>query len=216
MLEIVSNVLEAYNEQHGINLDNQFPIRTTLLRPMVQQRGVVDEIYIYEADIQTEAIVTQVEKYKGESSPYSGLQDIGNIYYAPNHSQCWQRFGVCKEMFHCMIDRTEGVMVSTVEDLLKLFEMLVNDTTVLTGDFGPLTSEQRAELMAIETLFPVEFRQDLLNGSDEDAIDVATNHDFYMNLAQNFKIPFEYAALACQPKYVRAVTKLRGRLLDLN
>ena len=82
MLEIVSSVLEAYNNQHGIDTSAEFPIRTTLLRPMVEQRGVVDKIYIFEADIKTENIVTQVEKYKGESSPYSGLQDIGNIYYA--------------------------------------------------------------------------------------------------------------------------------------
>ena len=115
-----------------------------------------------------------------------------------------------------MIDRTEGVMVSTLEDLLQLFEMLVNDTTAITGEFGPLSSEQRAELMALETLFPVEFRQNLIGGSDADAQDIDSNHDFYMSIAENYKIPFDYAALACQPKYVQLCTQLRGRLLDLS
>jgi len=167
--------------------------------------------------VETTHIVTQVEKYQGEHSVYSGIQDIGNIYYAPNHSQCWQRFGVCKEMFHCMIDRTQGSLVSDLDDLLKLFEMLVNDTTALTGDFGPLDSEQRAELMALETLYPVEYRQHFLERQDGDKGAIPEwGEEFYMEQAQQFRIPYEYAVLACQPSYVRACTRLRGRLLDLN
>lgn len=210
MLEIVSSVLDSYNSAHPISRANEFPIRTTLLRPLVEERGVVDKIYIYEADVETKNIVTQVEKYRGQHSVYSGIQDIGNIYYAPNHSKCWQRFGICKEMFHCMIDRTQGSMVSEISDLLKLFEMLVNDTTALTGDFAPLESEQRAELLALETLYPVEYRQHFLEEPEQDKAP-----EFYMSMAQEFRIPYEYAVLACQPTYVRACTRLRGRLLDL-
>ena len=114
-----------------------------------------------------------------------------------------------------MIDRSQGAMVTTLDDLKKLFEMLVTDTSALTGEFGPLTSEQKAEFMALETLYPVEFRQDLIDGSDKDALDIAKNHERYMSVANDFKIPFEYAVLACQPSYVRSVTQLRGRLLNL-
>lgn len=216
MLEIVSSILEHYNSVHPINRDDEFPIRTTLLPPFVEPRGVVDKINVFEADVTTENIVTQVEKYDGETSVYSGIQDVGNIYYAPNHSKCWQRFGICKEMFHCMIDRREDSMVSTTDDLLKLFELLVNDTSAVTGDFGPLTSEQKAEFMALETLYPVEYRQGFLTAGDDAKIEEIGDHDFYMTAAKEFGIPFEYAILACQPSYVRTCTRLRGRLLDLN
>ena len=211
MLEVVGSILKDYFGEHGIRTDvpGAIPIRTRLLHPYLEQRGVADQINIFELNIETKRIVALVQKFKGETAPYSGLRDIANIYYAKNQNMCWRRFGVCKEMYHCMIDRTDADRVASLDNLRSLLELLSADTTAITGDFQPLNREQEAELMALETLFPVEFRQQYIEqpvmGSDD-----------YLEIATKFRIPVEYARLACQPKYVKVITQLRGKLIDLN
>lgn len=211
MLEVVGSVLRDYSAEHGINLedDGQPPVRTRLLHPYIEQRGVVDQINIFETDVTSGRIVALVQKFRGQTSPYSGLLDVANIYYAKNHNFCWRRFGVCKEMYHCMIDRTDADRVATLDTLKTLLEQLSADTTAITGGFAPLDREQEAELMALETLFPVEYRQNYLENPITDLAE-------YDLVAQKFKIPLEYARMACQPNYVKVVTQLRGRLLGLN
>ncbi len=209
MLENVGNILKDYHEEHSLDLSSSDypPVRTSLLHPYIEARGVVDRIGIYEADIETKHIVALVQKFQGETGPYSGTLDLAKIYYAKNHNYCWRRFGVCKEMFHCMIDRTMADRVATTKSLTTLLELLAADTTALTGDFAPLNREQEAELLALETLFPVEFRTDYLEKSaDEDTIKA---------FAKQFCIPEEYARLACRPTYNQAVIRIRGRLEDL-
>lgn len=210
MLEVVGGILKSYHDQHGISVDKlgQPPVRTRLLHPFLEERGVVDKINIREVHIETSRIVAKVQKFKGEAGPYSGILDYANIYYAANHNLCWRRFGVCKEMYHCMIDRTEADRVATVDSLKYLLELLASDTTAITGEFPPLNREQEAELMALETLFPVEFRMVYLESPIEDQAE-------YARLAEQFKIPAEYAYMACQPNYLKLVVRLRGRLLDL-
>lgn len=208
MLQVVSSILRVYHNDHAIDVSNEFPVRTALLHPYVEQRGVVDKINLFQANITTTLIVAKVQKFRGESSPYSGIQDIANIYYAGNFNVCWRRFGVCKEMFHCMIDRSEADRVATLESLQTLLELLAADTTALTGDFPPLDREQQAELLALETLFPVEFRLKYLD-------DPVKSKDEYLKISKNFRIPIEYAILACQPNYVKMCRQLRGRLLEL-
>lgn len=208
MLESVSSILKSYNDAHGINVDDEFPIRTKLLHPYIEERGVVDRIRIFEADINSKNIVALVQKYKGESGPYSGILDFAHIYYAQSFNSCWRRFGVCKEMFHCMIDRSDADRVANMSSLQTLLELLAADTTALTGGFSPFEREQEAELLALETLFPVEFRQKYLENPVEDPGE-------YEEIADQFRIPLEYAVFACQPSYVKTVIQLRGRLLDI-
>lgn len=210
MLENVGNILRDYHKDHGVNTtSSEFPpIRTCLLHPYIEARGVVDKILLFEADIETEHIVAQVQKFRGEAGPYTGLLDYAHIYYAKNHNYCWRRFAVCKEMYHCMIDRTQEDRVATVNSLTKLLELLAADTTALTGDFSPLNREQEAEFLALETLFPIEFRKEYLE-NPASASEVS-------ELATKFKIPLVYARIACQPTYNRAALSLRGRLENLN
>ncbi len=208
MLENVGNILKDYHKTHGMDLSgSEPPVKTSLLHPYIEERGVVDKISIFEADIETKHIVAKVQKFRGETGAYSGILDQANIYYAKNHNYCWRRFGVCKEMYHCMIDRNVADRVATLDSLTKLLELLAADTTALTGDFSPLNREQEAELLALETLFPVEFRQDYL----ETAADEGT----VLALSQKFRIPLVHARLACRPTYNQAVVRLRGRLEDL-
>lgn len=206
MLENVGNILQDYHSEHGIDLSTEGgpPVRTSLLHPYIEARGVVDKIAIFEANIETTHIVAQVQKFRGQTGPYSGVLDLAKIYYAKNHNYCWRRFAVCKEMFHCMIDRNMADRIATVETLTTLLELLAEDTTALTGDFAPLNREQEAELLALETLFPVEFRLDYLK--------IPANEEVIETLSKQFRIPIKYARLACRPTYNQAVIGLRGRL----
>lgn len=95
--------------------------------------------------------------------------------------------------------------VATVASVKTLLELFSNDTTAISGDFEPLNREYEAELFALETLFPVEFRQDYLEEPPKPSE--------YMVLAERFRIPLDYARLGCQPNYVRSATTLRGGLL---
>lgn len=209
MLENVGNILKDYHRDHGINSEDGYPpVRTSLLHPYIEERGVVDKISIFEADIETAHIVAKVQKFQGETGPYSGTLDLAKIYYAKNHNYCWRRFGVCKEMFHCMIDRNLADRIATLDSLTKLLDLLAADTTALTGNFAPLNREQEAELIALETLFPVEFRLEYL--------EKPASEDVIRGLSEKFRIPLVYARLACRPTYNQAVIGLRGRLEDLN
>lgn len=210
MLENVGNILKDYHTEHGIDMsdDGGPPVRTSLLHPYIESRGVVDKIAIFEANIETTHIVAQVQKYQGQTTPYSGTLDLAHIYYAKNHNYCWRRFGVCKEMYHCMIDRTMADRVATLASLTALLELLAADTTALTGNFAPLNREQEAELLALETLFPMEFRLDYL--------ETPAPEEKVLSLSEKFRIPLVYARLACRPTYNQAVIGLRGRLEDLN
>jgi len=67
MLENVGNILKDYHKDHGIVLgDDHPPVRTSLLHPYIEERGVVDKISIFEVDITTKSIVAKVQKFQGE------------------------------------------------------------------------------------------------------------------------------------------------------
>lgn len=209
MLDTVNSILKSYHQDHGIDSTEEFPIKTRFLQPYIEERGVVDKIDLYEADVDPEYVLAQVQKFRGQSAAYSGVLDYAKIYYAKSLNVCWRRFGVCKEMYHCMIDRSDGDRVTSVDELQNLIELLATDTTAITGDFKPFTREQEAIYLALETLFPVEFRQDYIENAPNDP---AT----YYDLAKQFRIPVEYSIFACQPNYVKAITQQRGRLLELS
>lgn len=210
MLENIGNLLREYHNDHGININEteKPPIRTALLHPYIETRGVVDKILLFEANIETTHIVAQVQKFQGETNPYSGTLDLAHIYYAKNHNYCWRRFGVCKEMFHCMIDKTMADRVASIDSLKTLLELLAADNTDLTGNLASLDREEEAELLALETLFPMEFRQDYFENP-------ASQADIN-RLSMQFKIPAEYVKWACCPTYNQAIIQLRGCLQDLN
>lgn len=212
MLEIVGQILRSYHKEHGIDVSRgndtgMPPIRTSLLCPYIEERGVVDKIALFKVEIESKHIVAQVQKFQGQTSPYSGTQKLAKIFFAKNHNYCWRRFAVCKEMYHCMIDRKPEDRVSKTTNLTKLLELLAEDTTALTGKFAPLDSEQKAELFALETLFPMEFRLDYLESSaDEKTV---------QEMAESFKIPAVYARIACRSTYNQMTLQLRGRLEDI-
>lgn len=206
MLEVVSSILRQYNNDHGLQ---NVPIKVDWLIPYAEERGHVDKINLQEVDFDSENVVARVVKYRGEASPYSGQLNCANIQYPKDQNLCWRRFGVCKEIYHCMIDQLESDRVSTLEDLKKLTELLVADTTNITGSFPPFEKEQSAELFALETLLPVEHRLALKARIDDGILT-------YWQVADRFKVPEFYSRLAFQEGYLRATQALRGKLIELH
>lgn len=205
MLEVVSSILRDYHAAHDLR---KVPIKTSFLSPFVEERGHVDKIYLERVDVAARNVLARVVKYRGATSTYSGQLDHAIIQFPSNQNQCWTRFAVCKEMFHCMIDQQDNDRVAKIDDLKKLTELLVADYTTITGAFAPYEKEQQAELFALETLLPVEHRLAL-----KPLLDAGTLS--YLQIADRFKVPEFYARFSFQPSYLQAMQALRGKLIDL-
>lgn len=217
-LEIVSNILQHYKKEHGLRpmqvghfpaTVDQIAVRTTNLLPYIEERGYVDKIYLHESEFSGPHIVAQIQVIEGVlSQPYQH-ETVAKIYLAQNLNLCWRRFAVCKEMYHCMIDRLAGQRVTNLAQLKELLFLLTADTTSLTGESATLTSERLAELYALETLFPVEFRLTHLNDYQKGRIASS-------DLASMYRVPHNYVDLALQPHYLQVTQRLRGKLLPLD
>lgn len=216
-LEIVSSVLREYQKDHGLRAmeegrfpisNEEIPIRTQKLLPYIEARGYADRIHLNDTEFSGTHIVAQIQVANIQVQPYN-MQVVANIYLAKELNLCWRRFAVCKEMFHCMIDRLDGQRVTSLDQLKELLFLLASDTTSLTGESPPLTSERLAELYALETLLPVEFR--LLHHERYTAGQISA-----LDIATMYRIPQNYVELAFQPLYLQLAQKLRGRLLTLD
>ncbi|WOI28723.1 hypothetical protein [Sulfitobacter dubius] len=215
-LDIVSAILREYQNIHGLAPQKhgklptshaEIPVRTSKLKPLIEVRGYADRIHLFEAEYDGMHIVAQIQVMGVLGQPYN-TSGVANIYLAQNLNLCWQRFATCKEMFHCMIDRLDAQRVTSLKQLKELLSLLAEDTTALTGEAAAFTSERVAELYALETLFPVEFRMvhldDFLSGS-------LTASD----IAGMYRIPEVYVHLAFEKRYLDTVTRLRGKLISI-
>ncbi|MFN3711818.1 MAG: hypothetical protein ACK4S8_14820 [Alishewanella aestuarii] len=215
-LDVIGSILGEYKSRHGLRIaplghiptNEQIPIRTRHLHELVVQRGHVDIIRLYEVDHPAQHIIAQVQKFTETTAMY-GSNEVAHIYFASNQNLCWRRFAVCKEMYHCMIDRLPHQRVATLKDLQHLMNLLAVNTTSITGTFPPYTNEQVAEIYALETLFPVEFR---LAHEDDYTQGTLSSHD----LAMMYRVPESYVQLAFSPVYFETVKLLRGRLFTLD
>ena len=77
------------------------------------------------------------------------------------------------------------------------------------GDFLPFTTEHTAVVLAVETLFPLEYRNRY-----EERYRAQEISD--LQLAERFRIPEDYARRAMYPAYLAAVREAReGTLKNL-
>lgn len=217
-LEIVSSILQHYKKGHGLRpmqvghfpaTVDEIAVRTAELLPYIEERGYVDKIHLHDSDFSGQHIIAQIQVLENVlTQPYQHAT-VANIYLAKNLNLCWRRFAVCKEMYHCMIDRLAGQRVTNLAQLKELLFLLATDTTSLTGESAALNSERLAELYALETLFPVEFRLKHLDAYQEGSITS-------LDLASMYRVPQNYVELALQPHYLGVTQSLRGKLLALD
>lgn len=204
---LVSSILEQYKKLYGIR---DLPISVDKLRPMLEERGWVDRILWDEFEFESKHILAQVEFFRASMGLYAGTGDYAIVQYSIGLNFCWQRFAICKEMFHAVIDAAPETRVTTIEGLLKLAEMLVSETTASIAPFSPFMTEQTAVVLAVETLFPLEYR---LRYEDRYRAGEITD----LQLAERFRIPEDYIRRAMYPAYMRAVEDARnGTLVSLD
>ena len=203
--QLLHGVLNQYHRAHDLR---EVPVLIDLLKPMMEQRGYADRIIweCYEAPARN--IAAQVMFYEADLGVYAGTGDYARIQYSSSLNFCWQRFVVCKEMYHCVIDGPNK-RVTNVNDLLKLAEYLVDDTIAQLEEFPAHDTEQIAEILALETLFPLELRSHHLADYTAGKI---TAHQ----LALRYRIPQQYARTAMYPNYYRSIERLReGNLVGI-
>lgn len=201
--DLLLSVLTQYNKAHDLT---QVPIIVDHLRPMMQERGFADRIIWEKYRFKVRAIAAQIAFFRGEMGVYAGSGDYARIQYSSDLNWCWERFVLCKEMYHCIIDTKLLNRVTNMADLLKLAEYLVDDTVATLEPFKPHNTEQDAEILALETLFPLELR---LHHQADYTANKITDHQ----LALRYRIPERYARLAMYPNYNRVIQGIRGEKL---
>ena len=200
------SILKQYHEAHDLR---DVPVLVDHLRPMIEERGFADRI-IWEAyDFPATNIAAQVSFYQGALGVYAGGGDYARIQYSASLNRCWERFAVCKEMFHCILDADPTNRVTGMDALLKLSELLVSDASATLEAFAPHDSEQFAEILALETLFPLELRWHYREAYGAGLI---TDHQ----LALRYRIPEQYARVGMYSNYIQRIEGLRdGKLINL-
>lgn len=206
LADLLRSVLSQYHAEHDLQ---QVPIKVDLLRPMLVQRGFADRIIWEKYDFAVRNIAAQIGFYRAALGTYAGEGDYARIQYSSSLNFCWERFVLCKEMYHCVLDEKQDSRVSNIEDLFKLAEYLVDDTIASHAPFKPLRTEHDAEILALETLFPLELRRHHQQAYSDGKI---TDHQ----LALRYRIPETYARLAMYPNYTAAIESMRaGKMLDI-
>lgn len=107
-------------------------------------------------------------------------------------NQCWTRFVAVKELCHLLIDDEKSFVVCAVD--------LVNDlllkNTAFKGVFGPIRSEQIAEICACEILMPYTDRKGL---SEQ----LASGNRTAFEIAFQYKMPEVYVSQLLQPSVMQ-------------
>lgn len=198
--DLLHSVLSEYNDKFDLTM---VPIKVDHLKPMMESRGFADRIVWEKYEFPVKNIAAQISFYRGSLGVYAGDGDYARVQYSSSLNFCWERFVLCKEMYHCVLDQKPENRVTNLGDLLKLAEYLVDDTISGLAPFAPHETEQEAEILALETLFPLELRQ-----QHEAAYSEGEITDY--QLALRYRIPQEYARLAMYPHYRAAIAQLRG------
>jgi len=202
----VPSILAQYHAAHGLT---QVPVLVDHIRPLIEERGFADRI-IWEAyDFPAKNIAAQVSFYQEEMGAYLGVGDYARIQYSAHLNFCWQRFAVCKEMFHCILDVSPSNRVTEIGGLMKLSELLVSGASRSLAEFKPHDTEQDAEVLALETLFPLELRKRHL---EQYSAGLITDYQ----LALRYRIPEDYARIGMYENYIGGIERLReGTLLEI-
>lgn len=108
------------------------------------------------------------------------------IYVSENQTEAWRRFTFVKELCHALCDGEEEHSADGIATLTELIK-----TIDLDGAAPPVVSETFAEIIALELLYPIEFRR-----GDKEAGKSASG------LADEFGIPAKWVENALTDKYL--------------
>ena len=101
-------------------------------------------------------------------------------------TNCWNRFALCKELFHVILDE-EGVRNSSIIDHLKDFRSSIIDSD--NGGMDSSKSELLTEFAAMQFLFPYAKRLDCLKEIDERTAMGESKKLVFTEIATRLRIP---------------------------
>lgn len=202
---LVPSLLGQYRDTYGLR---DLPVAIDYLRPMMEERGWVDRILWEEFDFPSQHIYAQVEFFRASMGVYQGDGDHARVRFSSGLNFCWKRFSICKEMFHAVIDNSPEKRITSSDELLKLAEMIVSETSASLETFSPYLTENAAVVLALETLFPFEIRS--LYEERYRTGDISDHQ-----LALRFRIPEQYARMGMYPSYFNTIRVIRqGTLIN--
>lgn len=171
---------------------------------MIEERGYVDRIIWEEFHYNSKFILAVIKTYEEALGVYAGDGKYARIQFSSSLNFCWRRFVVLKEMYHCMLDMTDAERVSTPDGLMRLAEQLVAPgLDVEVAGFEAFETESIAEVLALETLFPLELRQ--YHSKDFEDGNITA-----YQLALRYRIPELYVEYGMHPHYMQAINEWRG------
>jgi len=112
---------------------------------------------------------------------------------------------ILKEMFHCLLDTGTDLRVTTTDDFKMLSQGLVAGGHGAVAGFAPYNTEEYAEFLAQETLFPYEVRKIHMG-------DLAEGNVSVEQLAMRYRVPLLYVDQAVLPAYVERLATWRESL----
>ena len=140
-------LLGEYHAKHDLRM---VPIKVDHLIEIVKNRGFVKELQVEALDYEHRHILGGVKMY---GLAYESQSERALIYFNKSLIKELERFVVCKELCHIVLDQG-GSKVTSVDQLQSLVEALAAKNINLK----PSVSEQLAYACAIELLFPIELR----------------------------------------------------------
>lgn len=199
----ILEVLSEYNRKESIE---NLPISVDILKEIILARTDLRTITWTEVPVTTKNLLANIKFYYPVPNEIRTMESPTTVIirFTKDLNFCWRRFVLAKEMCHCLIDNNEN-RVSNINDLKKQIEGLASRVTVsLLNKDEKIASEQWAELMALEILYPMELRLKHVKALKSGTI---TPH----MLALRYRIPEEYAEFGMGEAFLEASAKaLRG------
>lgn len=196
---ILPDILTQYHQIHDLK---QVPILVDPLRQIIEGRGYADRIFVERFLYESKLVIARVEFYRGEMGVYAGVGNYARVQFSNALNVCWTRFAVIKEMYHCLLDSHPANRVTDISGLMKLGQMLVSDSYATIEDYPPHHTEEWAEILALETLFPIELRS-----YHKEAYDKGEISPF--ELALRYRIPEMYVRQGMLKGYYESIYNLR-------
>lgn len=204
---VLSEVLAEYHEAHDLL---KIPIKVVGLTPILTKRSGLARIFLESYDLpnggKPDQILARVMVHKKGTGAHPEIDgDYARVQYSSAINLSLRRFAVCKELWQVILDQTKEERVGDIETLTRLGQWLFSEDAFRVEDFKPGNTEFEAEILALETLFPLELR------SRPEFMDALDNGKLGLNdLADQFKLPPHYVEQAMSDFYFSWASEQRG------
>jgi hypothetical protein len=200
-LRLIDALVSAYHAKFDIRM---VPIKIDFLLELILERGYLRTVEIRKLEYRRTSLLGGVKVY-GPLKPYQSADDSAVIFIDATLPKDEERFVICKELCHPILDEI-GFKVQSESDL----HLLVEHFSAPQFGFMPSVSEKVAEGCALEILFPYELR--LLHRPKYLAGSITAHQ-----LALRYEIPQRYIEIAMLDQYDKAVRdSLRSALVEIS